>query len=200
MAKTKDKDQDILAAAAAIFGSKGFHHASIGDIADAAGIGKGTVYEYFPSKDALLKEVVHSSCTRYLGRLREKMALNDIFIDRLNGFIDYHNEVVHDNIKLVEMMLQYNGPGLKAEMKTVIKSIIQQMRTEVTNVLREIFVLGQQEGRIAEVDLEFVCDMFFDMVIRSSVRIAGFCSPGVEPAPEKEKLIAMLLSGVGMLK
>ncbi len=200
MSKTKDKDQDILAAAAAIFSSKGFHHASIGDIADAAGIGKGTVYEYFPSKDALLKEVVHLSCTRYLGRLRKKMAFNNTFIDKLNGFIDYHNEVVHENIKMAEMMLQYNGPGLKAEMKTVVKSMIQQMRTEVTGVIQEIFVLGQQEGLIADVDLEFVSDIFFDMVIRSSVRIAGFCSPSVEPVSEKEKLVAMLFGGVGMIK
>ena len=40
----------ILAAARAVFARKGFEAALVDDIADEAGIAKGTVYLYFPSK------------------------------------------------------------------------------------------------------------------------------------------------------
>ncbi len=44
----------ILDAAAAVFATHGFHGATIKQIARVAGIADGTIYIYFPSKDALL--------------------------------------------------------------------------------------------------------------------------------------------------
>ena len=44
------RDQ-ILTAAHGVFASRGFKEATVGDIADAAGIAKGTLYLYFKSKD-----------------------------------------------------------------------------------------------------------------------------------------------------
>lgn len=50
---TARKNQ-ILDAAAAVFAEKGFHPATIQDIAKTAGIAGGTIYNYFDSKPALL--------------------------------------------------------------------------------------------------------------------------------------------------
>jgi AcrR family transcriptional regulator len=44
----------ILDAATRVFAEKGVHRATIKDIARAAGIADGTIYNYFASKDALL--------------------------------------------------------------------------------------------------------------------------------------------------
>jgi AcrR family transcriptional regulator len=46
--------QQILAAAAKVFADKGFHRATIREVAQAAGIADGTIYNYFKNKDALL--------------------------------------------------------------------------------------------------------------------------------------------------
>jgi AcrR family transcriptional regulator len=46
--------QRILAAAAQLFASKGFDASTTRDIADAAGIAAGTVFNYFPTKEAIL--------------------------------------------------------------------------------------------------------------------------------------------------
>ncbi|MEO0868439.1 MAG: TetR/AcrR family transcriptional regulator [Cyanobacteria bacterium J06642_11] len=51
------KRQEILEAAIAVFVEKGYHSAKIADIAVAAGMGKGTLYEYFPTKESLPKEI-----------------------------------------------------------------------------------------------------------------------------------------------
>ena len=42
----------ILEAARKVFATKGFHEAKVDDIADAAGVAKGTVYLYYDSKRA----------------------------------------------------------------------------------------------------------------------------------------------------
>lgn len=48
-----EKKSKIVAAAAQVFAQRGYSGASISDIALQAGIGKGTVYEYFNSKEDL---------------------------------------------------------------------------------------------------------------------------------------------------
>jgi len=48
----------ILEAAEEVFHRDGFHRASIVDITRGAGVGQGTFYLYFPSKEALFVELV----------------------------------------------------------------------------------------------------------------------------------------------
>lgn len=50
------KREKIIAASMAVFAEKGFAKTSMADIANKAGIGKGTTYEYFKSKDDLFFE------------------------------------------------------------------------------------------------------------------------------------------------
>lgn len=47
----------ILEAAAAVFARKGFDRATIADIARAAGLAEGSIYNYFRSKEALLVHI-----------------------------------------------------------------------------------------------------------------------------------------------
>ena len=56
MAKSPEPNrrQEILNAAREVFRKKGFGEAHMSEIADLAGVAKGTVYLYFPSKLALL--------------------------------------------------------------------------------------------------------------------------------------------------
>jgi AcrR family transcriptional regulator len=55
MARKADptKKSTILAAAAQVFAEKGYAATRIIDVARAGQVGKGTIYEYFPSKEAL---------------------------------------------------------------------------------------------------------------------------------------------------
>jgi AcrR family transcriptional regulator len=57
MKEKKSKRDLILETAYRLFMEKGFWDTKIIDISDAAGIGKGTVYEYFDSKDTIILEL-----------------------------------------------------------------------------------------------------------------------------------------------
>lgn len=49
-----DKREAILDAALTLFAERGFHGTSVPDIAQLAGVGAGTIYRYFESKEALV--------------------------------------------------------------------------------------------------------------------------------------------------
>ena len=56
------KRRQILEGARSVFLLQGFDAASMGDIARAAKVSKGTLYVYFDSKEALFQEIVGEEC------------------------------------------------------------------------------------------------------------------------------------------
>ncbi|MCZ7646446.1 MAG: TetR/AcrR family transcriptional regulator [Planctomycetota bacterium] len=59
-----EKRLKILEAAVKLFTSRDYHVVLVEDIADQAGVGKGTVYRYFPTKEALYLELVNLAVDR----------------------------------------------------------------------------------------------------------------------------------------
>ncbi len=55
------RPDEILAAALDVFRDRGFAAARLDDVAARAGVSKGTLYLYFPSKEALFKALVRES-------------------------------------------------------------------------------------------------------------------------------------------
>ena len=52
-----DKRRRILDAALTTFAARGYHGTSVPEVADAAGVGVGTLYRYFADKNALVNEL-----------------------------------------------------------------------------------------------------------------------------------------------
>jgi len=62
-----ENERLILNAAEQIFSEEGFRGASVGMIADCAGVPKPNVYYYFGSKDDLYRRVLEDVCAAWLG-------------------------------------------------------------------------------------------------------------------------------------
>lgn len=58
----QEREHEILQAARDVFSERGFEKASIEDIAERVGIGKGTVYLHFSSKEDLLIALMRQAC------------------------------------------------------------------------------------------------------------------------------------------
>lgn len=56
--KPRERRQEILAAAQALYGRQGYEQTSVQNIIDEIGIAKGTFYHYFDSKEALLVALI----------------------------------------------------------------------------------------------------------------------------------------------
>lgn len=66
MADGRDRRERIVRTAAEMFASSGLHATTVRAIADAVGVLSGSLYHYFPSKDAILREVL----TRHMDNIR----------------------------------------------------------------------------------------------------------------------------------
>lgn len=61
---TDDKRRIILDAALVAFADRGYHGTAVPEVADAAGVGTGTLYRYFANKEALVNEVYRDAKQR----------------------------------------------------------------------------------------------------------------------------------------
>jgi AcrR family transcriptional regulator len=86
----------IVEAAMQVFGQTGFHEAKIADIAAAAGVATGTLYNYFTSKDEIFQSILDDGRESIAAALEQRAQIADP-IERLRecvalmfGFLDEH--------------------------------------------------------------------------------------------------------------
>ena len=68
------KRERILDAATAVFADRDFHRVLVSEVATRAGVGKGTVYLYFPTKDDLHRAALEGSLERLAVQIEEAAA------------------------------------------------------------------------------------------------------------------------------
>ena len=72
----EERPRQILEAAFEVFGEKGLHAARLDDIARRAGVAKGTIYLYFPNKEALFREMIQQTIVERLEAARRDLDAN----------------------------------------------------------------------------------------------------------------------------
>ena len=64
----EDRPEQIIKAAFDVFGERGLANARLQDIAERAGVSKGTIYLYFPNKEELFREMIRRTAIAALER------------------------------------------------------------------------------------------------------------------------------------
>lgn len=96
------RKQAILEAAARVFAGKGYRGSSVNDIAEAAGISKGTFYLYFESRKDAFVELVESFFDEFARILKENH-------ERLEQTIDRGGDVIQALRENVMSVLGFHG-------------------------------------------------------------------------------------------
>lgn len=130
----------ILDAATTVFAEKGFHRATIRDVARAAGIADGTIYNYFENKNALLLGL--------LDRLNET--------DQRQGHFDQARQMnLEDFVRLYLRQRLATFPELGLDVFQIIMSellVNQELReTYYREIIGPTFAIAEQaqEGWLA---------------------------------------------------
>lgn len=86
--QVSERRSQILAAATRLFVHYGPHKTTIADVAREAGIGVGTVYLEFPSKDAIVEELARTKHGSVLAAMHAAIATESTFARRLPAALD----------------------------------------------------------------------------------------------------------------
>ena len=104
--QTTDRSQEILDAALAVFSEYGYHEARIEDIAERAGVGKGTVYLYFPGKRELFQALITRITGEHLTTIKAALSESGSLEERLVRAVRKHLLFFESNRDLAGLNVQ----------------------------------------------------------------------------------------------
>src|SRR5262245_40943417 len=151
--------QEILDKAAAIFAQNGYQHTDVQLVADALPVGKGTIYRYFPSKEALFLAVVD----RGIQRMREAVTAVTTGIDdplevvarAIRAYLAFYR----DHPEFAELIIQE-----RAQFKDRKTHSYFAQREARAQVWQELYRGLIKQGRVRPIPVERITDVIGDLV------------------------------------
>ena len=93
--------EQILATAAELFAARGFHGVSVAELGAACGISGPALYKHFPSKQAMLAEMLVSISEQLLSVGRERVTSAGSPDEALRGLVAWHVDFALHNRALI---------------------------------------------------------------------------------------------------
>jgi AcrR family transcriptional regulator len=93
--------EQILSTAADLFAARGFHGVSVADLGAACGVSGPALYRHFPSKDAMLAEMLVSISEELLAVGRERVRQAEDPREALHALVDWHVDFALTNKALI---------------------------------------------------------------------------------------------------
>ncbi|NNF97881.1 MAG: TetR/AcrR family transcriptional regulator [Desulfobacteraceae bacterium] len=144
----EEKKIRILGAASRVFARKGFAGTRIAEVAVEAGIGKGTVYEYFDSKEVLFFDVFQWFFERNNSSLKVGInALRGTAADRLMVMNDSIITAWMDEMDSFALVMEFwsasSSSTLRKRFKLAFKAAYDAIRELVAALIREGIDTGE---------------------------------------------------------
>lgn len=140
----------ICAAAIRVFYERGYHGATLRDIADRVGIRAASIYNYFPTKEALLLHVMMETLSNLRQQVDRALAAtpNDP-MDRIAAFVMEH----------IRFHLEHAQEAAVADNELRVLSAdkrvsVVALRDAYEEILRDLLQQGVQKGVIAETQIK----------------------------------------------
>lgn len=187
----QERREQILEAALAVFGEKGFHAANVSDVAARAGVSQGTIYWYFDSKEELLTAALLSffgdfeqemlsglqAETSAAGKLRILGREMEAFAGGARGLFPLFMEYWASSQQRTESAQLW--AGLLTEFKDVLVGVIQE---------------GVEAGEFQPVDAESL--VWSMMAAYDGLAAYTLLLPDIDLAAVSQALVDTLVAGL----
>lgn len=193
------RPQELLDAALALFVEKGFAATRTEEVAERAGVSKGTLYLYYPSKEDLLKAVIAQNITREIAESQ----------DRLDGFEGSSAELLRQMLRdwwtsagearcggICRLMMSEacNFPALASYYET---AVIEPARA----LWRQVLQRGIERGEFRPMPLDstvaaLMAPMLFLVMQQHTAASCPQLASPVDPAEVVERIADLVLDGL----
>ena len=183
------RTSELLSAARSVFSRKGFHNATIDDIAQEAGVAKGTVYLYFKSKQDI-----------YLGALRDGI---QTLLQEMRAETDVDGAAEAKLRKIIAVKLAYFDKHreffqiFQSELGRVEKTMSEckDLYFDQANIIEKVLRQGLKEGRLQKINTKKTAFALADLTRGIAIqRIFGWSKTPLED--EVEFIFTLLWKGI----
>lgn len=188
-----NKRNKILFAAVEMFMEKDFYQVTIVEIAELAGVGKGTVYEYFPSKEDLFKECFSYCAETYIQSFRQHLSIPTSVKNNMSEIVISHLRMIKENRKGLHLLFNERPLNFQ-ELQTWVLERRQELLQGITTLIDE--GINMKEVR-PDIDVEMAGRLF--LALNYVVMGGMIVLDNIEVQEDQiVKLLDIYWNGIGM--
>ena len=156
MARVVDKEQkrrDIAEASKELLLEKGIKNINVADIAKVAGVGKGTIYEYFDNKEDIVLEIMCSFLDEYKREIDAFLQSNISTKEKLYRFL--YGKFERFNLRQVNIFLEFTAILLTSQDEK-FKQQYKVVKETFAQTLNKIFENAIVQGEYIDEAIDYI--------------------------------------------
>ncbi|MFA3783992.1 TetR/AcrR family transcriptional regulator [Melioribacteraceae bacterium 4301-Me] len=139
------KEKTIIEAARNRFAHYGFSKVTMDEIASDVGMGKASLYYYFPTKEELFKSVILEEQNEFVKNLEAILQKNTLASEKLNEYVAQRIKYFRDLVNLG--MLSVHSIF---DVKSIFKKLFEDLGKQELLLLKKIFDEGITSGEFTK--------------------------------------------------
>ena len=155
------KKQDIIEAAMKVFAQKGFANTKMADVAEKANIGKGTIYEYFKSKEEIFEfvfnhfmESMETSVAKAIFKITDPVEKIKVIFQSWADMIATHTT------DIVEIMLDFWAEAVRKKDEKELGIVkLEKIYEDFRKIIKSILDEGVRLGKFKSVDTFYTASL-----------------------------------------
>ncbi|MFC2168302.1 TetR/AcrR family transcriptional regulator [Acidobacteriota bacterium] len=155
----EEKKAQILEASIKVFSKKGLNNTKISDIADEASIGKGTIYEYFKSKDEVFAASFYFHMEKFEGNISRQLFRIQDPLEKLRAYFTAWSEIFEgDHLEYLKIVLDFWAEGVRQREDSVMIDL-NKFYSENRDMLDSLLSECVLKGEIKKVDTKLIASI-----------------------------------------
>ncbi|MCZ7649917.1 MAG: TetR/AcrR family transcriptional regulator [Thermoanaerobaculia bacterium] len=184
MPRTSDPDlpatvDRLRAAAVELFAERGYAGASMGELADRVGIAKASLYNYYPSKEALLVDLLERAHAEWNAATTALLDAPGTAAERIRRYFAAVFDVV-ERAPQVVAVLRIATSMLPEDPGGRVRALVEADRARSLEAARRVLAEGVAAGEIAPADLDDLL-LFGEVFLNGIILAAAGCADLTEP-------------------
>lgn len=177
----------ILTAAAELFAGRDYASVQVEEVAKRAGVGKATLYRYFPSKEELYLESLERALGGLEHKLNAELAPQQVSASvRLSAMVSALVGTLSEQLQTLKLL-----GGDQSDLADRTRRILRRRSQRTATAFQQVLADGMESGEFRKIDLEIV-----PLLIIGMVR-GGIMQLGDRPREALERsVIDILMSGI----
>lgn len=140
--------EKIIHAAIEVFSEKGYHRASMDEIALRANVAKGSLYYHFPGKAQLFKTLVKEGFQDIIDRIQADLKTNLSLEEQIKRIIRNNLDLFLESSNLAHIVFNELSNGIETEVLEELK----MLRLDYIQFLSDVLEEGKREGVLRDVN------------------------------------------------
>ena len=166
MSKNSPKEKEIIEAARNRFAHYGFSKVTMEEVALDVGMGKASLYYYFPNKEDLFKSVIQKEQDLFVEEIKNLIRQNLTASKKLEDYVSKRLEYFQQLINLATLNVHSF-----VDIKSMFKELFKSFEDQELLLLQKIFDEGKSKGEFDKSVTEKTTRIFLHLLQGLRLRI-----------------------------